>query len=179
MAIRDVVFRPLGGGIYGSNGWNAFDWPKAVPPFVVMSPEVHVRAPGVDDVIVPMPMTFTQAGRVLFVNGDEFTLLMRVMNRIGGTLKRQPAAVMETPNQPIGPSLDILDLWKKFFDARPGHWGGWEIYTYPASGSVEFLDAERTKAQVPVSIGYSGATVVLEKVDGVWKAVKLTNRWVT
>jgi len=30
-----------------------------------------------------------------------------------------------------------------------------------------------------VIIGYSGADVVIEKVDGVWKATGLTNQWIT
>ena len=30
-----------------------------------------------------------------------------------------------------------------------------------------------------VTVGYSGATVVMEKVNGVWKAIRLTGQWIT
>ena len=32
---------------------------------------------------------------------------------------------------------------------------------------------------MPVNIGYAGADVVLEKVDGVWTIKELVNQWVT
>jgi len=86
---------------------------------------------------------------------------------------------MQTPNQPVGASLDILALWNKFFAARPGHWGGWELETYPVITRLEFTDAARTRAEAAVTIGYSGATVVLEKTAGRWVAVRLTNHWIT
>ena len=44
---------------------------------------------------------------------------------------------------------------------------------------LSFVNAERTKANANVTIGYSGATVVLEKIDGKWRAVRLTNQWIT
>ena len=51
-------------------------------------------------------------------------LLERMLYRLGGTKRREPGHVMETPNQPVGDSLRILQLWQRFFPARPGHWGG-------------------------------------------------------
>jgi len=57
--------------------------------------------------------------------------------------------------------------------------GGWELETYPQVTQIEFVNAERTKANANVTIGYSGATVVLEKVNGKWHAVRLTNEWIT
>ena len=82
-------------------------------------------------------------------------------------------------DQPVGDSMQILSLFGRFFEARPGHWGGWELETYPQVTQIEFVNAERTKANAHVTIGYSGATVVLEKVDGKWRAVRLTNQWIT
>jgi hypothetical protein len=106
-------------------------------------------------------------------------VLTRMVAAIGGTARREPTQVMETPNQPIGVSRDIVSFWNEFFPTRPGHWGGWELETYPQITRIEFLDEARTKASVMVTVGYSGATVVMEKVDGVWKAIRLTNHWIT
>ena len=99
--------------------------------------------------------------------------------KLGGTRRRQPQAIMETPNQPVGDSMQILRLWNKFFHARPGHWGGWETETYPVIREIQFTDIARTKASARVTIGYSGATVELEKEEGRWVAKRLTDRWVT
>ena len=78
-----------------------------------------------------------------------------------------------------GPLSNILALWNKFFPAHPGHWGGWAFLTYPVITEVEFTDAQRTKVAARVTVGYSGATVLLEKEAGKWVAKSLTNRWIT
>jgi len=116
---------------------------------------------------------------VLLLKSDELSLVVRLLPTIGGTKSRAPRQIMETPNQPVGDSMQILSLFERFFEARPGHWGGWELETYPQVTQIEFVNAERTKANANVTIGYSGATVVLEKVDGKWRAVRLTNHWIT
>jgi hypothetical protein len=85
---------------------------------------------------------------------------------------------METPNQPIGASVEIADLWGRFFHVRQGHWAGWELTTYPHLSTIE-LDASGTGALAKVTIGYSGCTVVLEKENGRWVAKRLTEIWIT
>ena len=86
---------------------------------------------------------------------------------------------METPNQPAGRAVDVMGFWSGFFPMRPGHWGGWVLETYPIIDRIEFLDEARTRASVFVTVGYSGATVVMEKRNGVWQAISLTNQWIT
>jgi hypothetical protein len=115
----------------------------------------------------------------VFVATDELTALERMITTLGGTARRQPAGVMETPNQPIGDAVEIVRFWNQFFAARPGHWGGFVLETYPIITRIEFLDEARTKANALVTVGYSGGTVVLEKIDGQWKAIRLTNQWIT
>ena len=62
---------------------------------------------------------------------------------------------------------------------RVGHWGGSELATDPVIGRIEFMNPERSRASVPVTIGGSGGTVLLEKSDGSWRAIEIVNRWVT
>lgn len=57
--------------------------------------------------------------------------------------------------------------------------GGWVLDTFPQISRITFLDAARTKALAAVTIGYSGGTVVLDKVDGRWIARRLIDRWIT
>ena len=75
--------------------------------------------------------------------------------------------------------MQILALWNKLFPARPGHWGGWELETHAVVTETEFTNAERTRAGARLTIGYSGATVELEKEGGKWIAKRLTNQWIT
>jgi hypothetical protein len=178
--IRQVVFRPLGDlPIYGRGGWNAFNFPAALPRFIVVRADVQVKTADGQVGRHTVYQRFPDLDRVLLLNSDELALLARLLPTIGGTKRRAWTQVIETPNQPVGDSLQILSLFGRFFEARPGHWGGWELETYPQVTQIEFVNADRTKANANVTIGYSGATVVLEKVEGKWRAVRLTNQWIT
>ncbi len=106
-------------------------------------------------------------------------MLERTIAVLGGSLRRVPQSVMATPNEPAGAAVTIMKLWNRFFPMRQGHWGGWEFATYPVITRIDFTNAERTKASVPVIVGYSGGTVLLEKIDGEWRAIEIVNRWIT
>lgn len=183
--IRRIVFRPLGGPPYvfenaeRRSGWNAFTWPSRLPDFIVVDPHVSVTLADGSTRRLEVFRADAGTGTPLFIDDAAQALMARVLKNIGGTRVRQPSHVMETPNQPIGMSREILAFWATFFPARPGHWGGWEFETYPVVTQIVFYDKDRTKAGAKVTIGYSGATVVLEKIDGSWKATRLTGLWIT
>ncbi len=178
--IRQVVFRPLGDlSVYGGSGWNAFNFPSSLPRFIVVRADVQVKTSDGQVSRHTVYQQFPDLAHVLLLKSEELSLLARLLPTIGGTKRRAWTQVMETPNQPVGDSMQILSLFGRFFEARPGHWGGWELETYPQVTQIEFVNAERTKANANVTIGYSGATVVLEKVEGKWRAVRLTNQWIT
>jgi len=178
-AIRDVVFLPLGGGILGNRGWNAFKWPDALPPFLLIDPAINVKLPSGDLTTMTVTKTLPGYANVVFADETMQGLLERTMIALGGTKRRVPTGIMETPNQPAGESMNILALWNAFFPTRPGHWGGWEFTSYPRLTRIEFLDAARTRAAANVTIGYSGVTIVLEKRGTAWMPVRLTNEWIT
>jgi TolA-binding protein len=177
--IRRAVFRPLGDlPVYSGMRLNAFTFPTTLPRIIVVRPDLSVKTADGQVHRHTVYQTFPDLDHVLFLTTDELSLLARILPTMGGTRHRVPTAVMETPNQPVGASMDILSFWNRFFPARPGHWGGWELETYPSVTQIEFVNAERTKANASVTIGYSGATVVLEKIDGRWRAVRLINQWI-
>lgn len=178
--IRQVVFRPLGDvPIYSGSRWNAFRFPAELPRFIVVRADIQVKTSDGQVVRHTVYQKFPDLDRVLLLKSDELSLLARLLTTIGGTKRREWTNAMETPNQPVGDSMQILALFGRFFEARPGHWGGWELETYPHVTQIDFVNAERTKANAHVTIGYSGATVVLEKVDDKWRAVRLTGHWIT
>jgi tetratricopeptide (TPR) repeat protein len=178
--IRRAVLLPDGGGVYGSQHWNAFEWPASgTPPFAIVNPTVRVTLASGEITKVTLRQSLGGDRKVLFLGDDDLNLLRYVLAKLGGARRRVPTAIMETPNQPVGESMNILALWNKFFAARPGHWGGWELETYPVVTKIEFIDAARTKAEAAVTIGYSGGIVLLEKVEGHWVARRLTSRWIT
>jgi tetratricopeptide (TPR) repeat protein len=177
--IRRAVFLPKGSEIYKEGRWNAFSWPTAPPPFMLVTADVRVKLHNGDGTSVRAVQAFPQAQKVLVFTTEEIALLKKMITTLGGTRRREPGHVMETPNQPVGDSMQILKLWSRLFPARPGHWGGWELETYPVITEIEFSNPERTKAAARVTIGYSGATVELEKEGGRWIAKRLTNQWIT
>jgi tetratricopeptide (TPR) repeat protein len=177
-AVRRAVFRPLGGGIY-QGGWNAMDWPKSLPPFLIAPATLQVLESNGRVTMVSASRPLPGLEHTLYLSKQDLELLEKTIAILGGSLRRVPASVMSTPNQPAGASETIMKLWNRFFPMRGGHWGGWEFATYPVIGRIEFTNPERTKASVPVIIGYSGGTVLLEKIDGEWRALAIVNRWIT
>jgi tetratricopeptide (TPR) repeat protein len=177
-AVRRAVFRPLGGGVY-QRGWNAMEWPRILPPFLMAPATLPVQQSNGRVMIVPASRPFPGLENTLYLSQQDFELLEKTIAILGGSLRRVPTSVMETPNQPAGASTTIMKLWNRFFPMRGGHWGGWEFATYPVIGRIEFTNPERTKASVPVTIGYSGGTVLLEKIDGNWRALEIVNWWIT
>ncbi|MGD8330298.1 MAG: tetratricopeptide repeat protein [Acidobacteriota bacterium] len=180
-AIRNVLFRPNGGDFYDNprGRWNAFDWPTEPPPFYTVDPDMRVTLADDREVRVRVTDPLPDLDNVLFMSAEHRALLVGILDRLGGTETRPPRFIMETPNQPIGASVEILALWKRFFPARPGHWGGWVLQTYPIVGRIEFQDEERSRASVAVGLGYSGCTVHLERTDDGWTVVRLSNFWIT
>lgn len=177
--IRRVVFLPQGGEIYATARWNAFTWPARSPAFTVVNSDILVKLHDGGTTRVTLVQTFPRAERVLFFDTSQIALLEKMIVTLGGTKRREPRQIMETPNQPVGDSMQILGLWNKLFPARPGHWGGWELETYPVITEIQFTDAERTRASARVTFGYSGDTVELEKKAGKWIARRLSNQWIT
>jgi hypothetical protein len=178
LAIRDAVFLPLGNAVLGSR-WNAAQWPRTLPPFLVARASLHVKTLGGDARDVVVSRQPPGLSNVVFMSRDDIDYLTRSVSRLGGTQRREPTAIMEVPNQPLGGAQEIIQWWNRFFPARPGHWAGFEIETYPAMSSIEFTNAARTRALVPIVVGYSGATAILEKVNGVWTLKELVNFWIT
>jgi tetratricopeptide (TPR) repeat protein len=161
--IRTLLFRPTGGGVFGVRSWNAMDWPAQPPPFVIVNRDVSVTLANGDVLRLPVYQNVS-AGKVLFMAAEHVTFLD--IDALGGTAKAERAR------------RDILTFWNRFFPARPGHWGGWVVYTYPILNWIEFLDSARSKALAPAVVGRSGATVVLEKTGGGWTAKRLTHQWI-
>lgn len=179
-AIRDVVFRPLGDGIFVGHGqWNGFAFPVALTPFVVAPSDLRVKLPDGHRTLVSVGRRLPGIDRALFLDEREQAILQKVLTTLGGSKTRPWNNPIDVPNQPVGTSISILTFWNEFFPARPGHWGGWVVGTYPIIDEVAFTDAGYTHAEVKVTIGYAGCTVVMEKQNGVWKALEMTNGWVT
>jgi hypothetical protein len=174
--IRRVVFLLRGGAIYGDRGWNAFKWPATPPPFLLVNSDVRVKLHDGAITRVTLIQEFLEPQPTVFFNTDQIALLKKMITTLGGTKRREPGHIMQTP---VGDSMQILAVWNKLFPSRPGHWGGWELETYPVITEIEFTNAERTRAGAKVTIGYSGATVELEKQEVRWVATRLTNQWIT
>jgi tetratricopeptide (TPR) repeat protein len=176
--IYALIFRPDGSGPLGREGWNGLDANAPSLPFVITSADIKVVKPDGVTIHVAAPRVSLARQRVLQITDDQRPLLQGILDTLGGSKKREPTFVMEVPNQPIGNAQDIGKFWNEKFAVRPGHWGGWVVDTYPHITEIRFDPDNHSKAFVPVVVGYSGATVVLERVDDSWQAKGLVNVWV-
>jgi hypothetical protein len=178
-AIRRLVFRPTGDGIYATQRWSGYTFPSQLPRYLLVSPDIVVieRDGTTTDRRDASP--FGDHPNLLWLSSEQRAWLERILARIGGTRQRQRTAVMELPNQPIGGSIDLMQLWNEFFPAAPAHWSGWDLDTFPRLRRLRFRDAARTRAAAEVAVRHSGATLLLEKVDGVWRVTGLKGFWVT
>ena len=183
-AIRRAVFLPLGGSPYGAARWNAFTWPASLPEYLVATADVTLVF--ADDSRVPFSLAQHYPGfdRLLGINAEQLGILERVMEATGGSAAREgrifvDKGLMETPVVPVGPSREGISFVASFFEARAGHWGGWEFLTYPVVTQIHFTNDARTAAIAHVTIGFSGCAVILEKQGGRWVAVGTTRHWVT
>jgi tetratricopeptide (TPR) repeat protein len=179
VAIRQLLFRPLGDLAPYAEGWNAFKFPATLPPFQIVQADVVVTLAGQSQATRTVWQIFPDLPNALLLESTDLARLSRVLNVVGGTDRRAPQNPMETPNQPIGTARDIAAFWNTLFATRPGHWGGWVLDTFPQVTRITFTDAARTKALAAVTVGYSGGVVVLEKEAGRWIARRLIDRWIT
>ncbi len=182
--IRRAVFQPLGGPAFGDQRWNAFSWPRALPPFLVVNADVTVGFADDRREAFSLALRYPAFGNVIGITSEQIDMLTKVMDALGGVAAREgkifvDKGVMEAPVVPAGRSLDAIRFLATFFEARPGHWGGWEFLTYPAVTEIVFTNDARSAALARVVVGYGGCTVVLEKKDGAWTPVRLTGQWVT
>ena len=144
-AIRRAVFLPGGGGVYGSGRWDP-PWPTPPAPFCLVNTDVPVKDYDGTVTRVSLALDFNVAQRVVFFNTEQIAVLKEILVQLGGTRRREPGHVMETPNQSVGDSMQILKLWTKFFVARPGHWGGWDLETAPVIAEIQYHRHERRTA---------------------------------
>jgi tetratricopeptide (TPR) repeat protein len=178
-AIRNVIFRPAGTfELLAKNSWNAYTVPSSLA-YAVINPDVRVVTSDGKTNRITVYQDFPELTKAIFWTTEDIALASRLIVTLGGTKRGATTNVMQTPNQPAGAAVDVMNFWNRFFPTRQGHWGGWVVETFPIISSVTFLDEARTRAGVDIVVGYSGATVIMEKQNGVWVALRLVNQWIT
>ena len=175
MDIRDAVFHP-------NANWPPHEFSRlrasAPPPFFVATPDVRVKLPDGSDLRVEAASRLSARPGALLLDEEQIVILERILTGLGGTRRRAPQAVMETPNQPIGDVEHIQKFWNRFFTMGPGHWGGWIIQTFPIVTEITFIDAARTRGSARIRTGYQGSTQLLTKGDGTWKVSGASGHWI-
>lgn len=62
------------------------------------------------------------------------------------------------------------------FPAFPGHWGGWQLRTYPRIYEIRF--AEGGGASAKFQVGYQGGDLSLLKTDEGWRLKEVAFTWI-
>lgn len=105
---------------------------------------------------------------VLYLTYAQYYTLRNVIDTAG---RIKPRTLVMTSPADSDPD-DGPPFWERFFPPAAGI----VCDACISPGSIEFLDAERTRALVGVSFGSSGQTwLVLNKVNGRWQVVRLAN----
>jgi len=175
-AIRAELFRPQGGGVFDAGRWDGLTWQKEARPFAIASREVQVKTNAKEERI-SAPFAAKVDARLLFATYDDLASMRMILDKVGGTATAPWIGVMDVPNQPIGGSMRVAQLWSKLFPMRPGHWGGWILTVVPYVTRITFDRDNHALAEF--TAGYSGGTVELEKENGVWVAKRIVSVWIT
>jgi tetratricopeptide (TPR) repeat protein len=176
-AVRRVVFQPLGGGVFPQT-WNANGPRRSLPPFLIASSTLAVQEFNGRVTMVRSSRPIPGLENTIYLSKQDFELLQKTILTLGGNPPRVPASVRATPNQPARNTDTIRKFWDRFFPMGPGPWVNWQLATSPVIGRIEFTNAQRTKASVPVTVGTEGGTVLLEKINGEWRVLRMVNRWI-
>jgi tetratricopeptide (TPR) repeat protein len=177
-AIRELILQPPGGTVLGGFVANAVRDQRNRRPVMVVDPQVHVRLPQGEIRRVTVYQQFSGTEHVLFLTTDQRNSLSGILTTLDGR-PNQPRAdtsgrAVVTGNQ--RPPL-VRPLWDRFFPTS--EWSQTPGQTAPTITDIEFLNAERRKAAVRIAAGSQGGTVMLEKVDGIWRVDDLVDSWIS
>jgi tetratricopeptide (TPR) repeat protein len=177
-AIRELILQPRGGTVLGGFVANAVRVQPNRRPVMVVDPEVRVRLPRGEIQRVTIYQQFSGTEHVLFLTTDQRRSLSGILATLDGH-PNQPradtsgrAVATGNPRPPL-----VRPFWDRFFPRSD--WSQILGQTAPTITDIEFLNAERRKAAVRIAAGSQGGTVMLEKVDGVWRVVDLVDSWIS
>lgn len=177
-ALRDLAFRPRGDGPFAGTRWQRHLGPVRAP-YLLTDAEITVLLPGQGSQEVRLRRPVPGLPQALLLSNEELDTLEHILVALGGTERRQPRGVMEVPNQPAGAVIDIAKLWSAFFPLQPGHWQGWVLRAYPSISRIDFLDAERGRARIHVTIGYQGTVLSVVREGQGWRVTGFSGDWIT
>lgn len=151
--------------------------------YVLLQPELLVRTADGRPAAHTVYQQFPDFPRALFLTHEEQTLLVRSI-MVAGRLQATPPGVdPETGIEPKPTDRDVMALLAEFLPLPATNLRDWSarrhLATDPTIWMIEFTNAARTRANVAVVYGYQGATVMCEKIDGKWRAIKIVNRWIS
>lgn len=150
LAIRDLLFQPRGGGPYGARRFKARENGE-LPAFLLLPSELTVTLvdqPGqIVVAAVRQPPGITNA---VFLNGSEMKTLWETAEALSGCEGRRMTRHARLLEAVVG--------WAPSYCVLAGEW-----LTIPIVGRVNFVNLERTRAEVLVEVGGGGMLVVVEK----------------
>ena len=165
LAIRDVLFQPRAGGIYGTRRFTTRE-NGDLPPFLLMPSQLSatlIDRPG--HVLVRATQQPPGISNAVFLESIETKTLWETAVSLSGCEGRHLTRHARLFTSVVG--------WPPRYCMLGGSW-----LTLPSVGRVNFANTERTRAEVPVGTGESGLFVVVEKADGAWRIHSVRSSWV-
>ena len=177
-AIRDLILRPQTSSVLGNFARNVLDPQRRTPAFLLIAdPDMQVRAPDGTVTRVTVYQQISGTEHVLFLTAEQRAALSGVVTTLDGRQNQRRADGTARAEQPGSRrTLEVRAFWNRFFPT--GDWQQTPGETGPAIREIEFLDTERTKAAARIQAANEGATVMLEKTDGIWRVIELVDSWI-
>lgn len=165
-AIRDVLFQPRAGGIYGQQRFTTRE-NGDLPPFLLMPSTITATfVDREEDVIVRATRQPAGITNAVFLDAVERQTLWETAEMLSGCEGRRVTRHARVFEAVVG--------WSPAYCVLAGSW-----LTLPVVGRVNFANAERTLAEVPVNTGGGGFTAVMEKTAGTWRLKTITTSWMS
>jgi hypothetical protein len=168
MAVRSAIVRPTSAfEQLVQSSWTAFRVPSTAA-YAVVNPDVEVIEADGSARLLTIYQDFPELPNVIYWTTIDTAFARRLSVTLRGTGAHAAA------------NADVTRFWNNFFATRESNLGVWVVETYPRVASIRFLDSARTKATVAfIASTYSGGSMLMEKQNGVWQAVKLINFWMS
>ncbi|HXT71447.1 MAG TPA: hypothetical protein VN700_16950 [Vicinamibacterales bacterium] len=177
-AIRNVLFRPA--GRFEQLARVAFsEHDPFVAGYVVTNPDVRVTMADGKTTRITVYQEIPEQTRTIFWTTEDIAFAQRLVGTLGRTRAPATAAPGQAPNRPTEADLGAMKFWNASFATHKGNMGQWVVQTYPIIVNVTFLDDARTKAAIAFRLNYEGATLIMEKTNGAWQAIRLVNQWIS
>jgi hypothetical protein len=179
-AIFEDIWSPTNLNRLGEFEAGGFENWYARSPYLLVQNELHTETKklfggsttNVIENFVPSLPSFK--GRAIVLTGER---KKAILSFLGDEEHPLGYGGIMNPSRAKGESRNRENYLTEALPIQHGHWGGWNLITYPEISRIEF-NSKRTEASVDFRVGYQGGTAIYKKKDGQWMLQESHATWI-